>query len=75
MIIVMKGTAREEELQGVIQVIEELGYQAHVIRGTQRNVIGAIGDERGKARLQSLDAMPGVESVVPILQPFKLTSR
>jgi len=75
MIIVMKGTAREEELQNVIQVIEELGYQAHVIRGTQRNVIGAVGDERGKARLQSLEAMEGVESVVPILQPFKLTSR
>jgi len=75
MIIVMKGTAREEELQNVIQVIEELGYQAHVIRGTQRNVLGAIGDERGKARLQSLEAMPGVESVVPILQPFKLASR
>ena len=75
MIIVMKSTAREEELQNVIQVIEELGYQAHVIRGTQRSVIGAVGDERGKARLQSLEAMPGVESVVPILQPFKLTSR
>ena len=68
MIIVMKGTAREEELQNVIQVIEELGYHAHVIRGTQRNVIGAVGDERGKARLQSLEAMEGVESEMQILE-------
>jgi 3-deoxy-7-phosphoheptulonate synthase len=75
MIIVMKGTATEADLQRVIQTVEELGYQPHVIRGTQRSVIGAIGDERGKARLQSLEAMPGVESVVPILQPFKLASR
>ena len=75
MIIVMKGTATETDLQRVIQTVEELGYQPHVIRGTQRSVIGAIGDERGKARLQSLEAMPGVESVVPILQPFKLASR
>lgn len=75
MIIVMKGTATEADLQRVIQTVEELGYQPHVIRGTQRSVIGAIGDERGKARLQSLEAMAGVESVVPILQPFKLASR
>jgi 3-deoxy-7-phosphoheptulonate synthase len=75
MIIVMKGGATEDELQAVIHTIEELGYQSHVIRGTQRSVIGAVGDERGKARLQSLEALPGVESVVPILQPFKLASR
>jgi len=75
MIIVMKSGVAEEDLQRVIHTIEELGYQSHVIRGTQRSVIGAVGDERGKARLQSLEALPGVESVVPILQPFKLASR
>ena len=75
MIIVMKAGAQEAELQSVIRTIEELGYLPHVIRGTQRSVIGAVGDERGKARLRSLEAMTGVESVVPILQPFKLASR
>jgi len=75
MIIVMKGAASEQDLQRVIRTIEELGYQSHVIRGTTRNVIGAVGDERGKARLQSLEVLAGVESVVPILQPFKLASR
>ncbi|HSB82644.1 MAG TPA: 3-deoxy-7-phosphoheptulonate synthase [Candidatus Methylomirabilis sp.] len=75
MIIVMKGSALEEEIQGAIRTVEELGYQTHVIRGTQRTVIAAVGDERGKARLQSMEALPGVESVVPILQPFKLASR
>jgi 3-deoxy-7-phosphoheptulonate synthase len=75
MIIVMKAGAADEELQSVIRTIEELGYTPHVIHGTQRNVIGAVGDERGKARLRSLEALPGVDSVVPILQPFKLASR
>ncbi len=75
MIIVMKGSAQEEEIQQVIQTVVELGYQPHVIRGTQRTVIGAVGDERGKARLRSMEALPGVESVVPILQPFKLAGR
>jgi len=75
MIIVMRAGAPEEQLQEVIRRITELGYQSHVIRGTQRSVVGAVGDERGKARLQSLESLPGVESVVPILQPFKLASR
>lgn len=75
MIIVMKIGAREDQIQEVIRRVEELGYRSHVIQGTQRTVIGAVGDERGKDRLQSLEVMPGVETVLPILQPFKLASR
>ena len=75
MIIVMQAGAPEEQLQAVLRRVEDLGYHSHLIRGTQRNVVGAVGDERGKAKLQSLEAMPGVASVVPILQPFKLASR
>ena len=75
MIIVMKTGARDDQIEEVIRRVEDLGYQSNVIRGTQRTVIGAVGDERGKARLQSLESLPGVESVVPILQPFKLASR
>jgi 3-deoxy-7-phosphoheptulonate synthase len=75
MIIVMKqGTGREQLLQ-VKQRIRELGYKPHVIHGATRNVIGAIGDERGKAVLQSIESMDGVENVMPILQPYKLASR
>ena len=75
MVIVMKNGHTEADLEAVIGKVEALGYQAHVIRGTHRSVIGCVGDERGKARLQSLESMEGVESVVPILQPFKLASR
>jgi 3-deoxy-7-phosphoheptulonate synthase len=75
MVIVMKPGAREEDLREVIAKVEALGYHAHVIRGTTRSVVAAVGDERGKARLQALEALAGVEKVVPILQPFKLASR
>jgi 3-deoxy-7-phosphoheptulonate synthase len=51
MIIVMKGSAPKADVEHVIKLIEEMGYQSHVIWGTQRTVIGAVGDERGKARL------------------------
>ncbi|MFQ5455274.1 MAG: 3-deoxy-7-phosphoheptulonate synthase [Nitrospirota bacterium] len=75
MIIVMKAGATEKELKDVINAVTELGYTSHIIHGVERNVIGAVGDERGKARLQSLEGMDGVERVVPILKPYKLASR
>lgn len=75
MIIVMKKGASKEELAEVKKRIKELGYKPHVIHGETRNVVGAVGDERGKAVLQSMESMPGVENVVPILKPYKLASK
>lgn len=75
MIIVMKPGASRRETRAVLEKIKELGYTPHTIYGQTRNVIGAIGDERGKFVLQSLESIPGVERVVPILKPYKLASR
>jgi 3-deoxy-7-phosphoheptulonate synthase len=75
MVIVMKPEATEEQLKEVIEKIEELGYKPHVIYGATRNVIGAVGDERGKFILQSLEVLDGVEAVIPILKPYKLASK
>jgi 3-deoxy-7-phosphoheptulonate synthase len=74
MIIVMKKDAAREQIEHVFDRIRELGYKVHPIYGTERTVIGAIGDERGKFRLKSLESVPGVESVIPILKPYKLVS-
>jgi len=74
MVIVMASRKRED-IDFVVSKIEELGYRAHLIEGEQRTVIAAVGDERGKFRLQSLESLPHVEKVVPILQPFKLAGR
>ena len=74
MIIVMKKGATLDELDKVNNRIKNLGYKPHVIHGDTRNIVGAVGDERGKAILQSIESMPGVESVVPILKPYKLAS-
>lgn len=75
MIVVMNHGALQEQIQAVIARIEELGFIAHPIIGVERTVIGAIGDERDKPALQQIEGMAGVESVVPILKPFKLASR
>ncbi|HEU0264472.1 MAG TPA: 3-deoxy-7-phosphoheptulonate synthase, partial [Geobacterales bacterium] len=65
MIIVMKAGAPKHDREEVLKRIREMGYKPHVIHGTTRDVIGAIGDERGKLALQAIESMPGVESVVP----------
>jgi 3-deoxy-7-phosphoheptulonate synthase len=75
MIIVMKAGAQKKDRDAVLKRIRELGYKPHVIHGTTRDVIGAVGDERGKLVLQSIESMHGVESVVPILKPYKLASK
>ena len=75
MIIVMAPDATPEEIEKVEDTIRELGYTPHAIVGVERKVIGAVGDERGKDRLQSIETMGGVESVFPILKPYKLASR
>ena len=74
MIIVMKKGAEKSDLAAVEKKIVELGYQPHVIYGETRNVVGAVGEELGKEKLQSLQLMSGVENVVPILKPYKLAS-
>jgi 3-deoxy-7-phosphoheptulonate synthase len=75
MIIVMAPDATPEQVEKVEDTIRELGYTPHEIAGVERKVIGAVGDERGKDRLQSIETMGGVESVFPILKPYKLASR
>src|SRR6476620_96995 len=74
MMIVMKPTATEAEIEAVIQRIKSVGAQAHPSRGEEVTVIGAIGDREHVARL-GLEAWDGVEKVVPILKPYKLASR
>ncbi len=75
MIIVMKPTHQtDEDIQRVTKRLEQMGYKVHISRGTERTVIGAIGDET-LLQSQPIDGFPGVERVVPILKPYKLASR
>src|SRR4051794_24520645 len=73
MMIVMKETATEEQVQAVVDRIESVGAHAHPSRGEEVTVIGAIGDREHIARLE-LEGSPGVDRVVPILKPYKLAS-
>src|SRR5437588_2502691 len=76
MMIVMKETATDEEVDAVVAKIEKAGARPHRSRGARVTVIGAIGDVEQDASVESLglEGQPGVDRVVPILKPYKLAS-
>ena len=74
MIIVTKSGITDAELDHIRERIELLGMQTHVSRGEHRTIIGCIGDESRLGEI-SLLSVPGVESVTPVLKPYKLASR
>jgi 3-deoxy-7-phosphoheptulonate synthase len=73
MMIVMKPTATDKEVQAVIERVESVGARAHPSRGEEVMVIGAIGDSEHVQRLE-LEGFAGVDRVVPISKPYKLAS-
>jgi 3-deoxy-7-phosphoheptulonate synthase len=74
MIIVLKPHPTPDIIQHVIERIEALGFTPHLSQGVARTIVGVIGDE-DKLQVEPLQAIPGVEQVVPILKPYKLASR
>jgi 3-deoxy-7-phosphoheptulonate synthase len=73
MIVVMKAGASTRQVDHVVDLIEGLGLRSHVIVGTDRTVVAAIGEKRDGAK-QALETGDGVEKVVPILAPYKMAS-
>lgn len=74
MIIVMQPDAGESEIAAVEAKIRSHGLDVHVSRGTERTLIGAVGDER-KLEPEMFDPMPGVERSMHILKPYRLVAR
>jgi 3-deoxy-7-phosphoheptulonate synthase len=74
MIVVMRRDATEQDIQHMIKQVESLKLKPTVLRGTERTVIAAIGDERAAAGVGILESGPGVDEVLPVLAPYKLAS-
>jgi hypothetical protein len=74
MIIVTRPDATEEQIDHIVTRIRSWGLKTEVSRGEMRVVIGVIGPE-DKIREKPLGAFPGVESVTPVLKPYKLVTR
>ncbi len=74
MIIIMKAGSTDAEISGVEEKLKAMGMGAHVSRGIERTVIGAIGDE-AQIDMEALEIVPGVENVVRVMKPYKIVSR
>lgn len=74
MIIILKPIATKKDADEIIARIEGLGLKPLYMPGTERTVLGAIGDERVIAGLH-LESHPLVERITPILTPYKMVSR
>jgi len=67
--------ATEAEIAHVIDGVTAAGYQPHVIRGTERTIVAAVGSGQNRTQLEALKVAPGVEDAIPIAHPFKLVSK
>ncbi len=75
MIVNMSSTATQEQIRHVIERIKECGFEAHLIQGAERTVVGVVGKNRGRRNeLEALRVAPGVEDIIVISQPFTLVS-
>ena len=74
MIVVMQPDAGEAEVAAVEKRIRAEGLGVHISRGTERTLIGAIGDER-RLDPEMFDTLPGVERSMHIVKPYKLVAR
>lgn len=74
MIIITRPHVTDAEIDHIRERIESVGMRTHLSRGEHRTIIGCIGDESLLDEVP-LKSLPGVESVTPVLKPYKLASR
>jgi 3-deoxy-7-phosphoheptulonate synthase len=74
MIIVMQSHATEDNVDVVVRRVQDLGFRPHVSKGEETTIIGVIGHSSPE-QLASLEFLPGVDHMVPVMKPFKLGSR
>jgi len=74
MIVVMKLDSGEKEINDILERLVKEGLSGHLSKGVERTVIGVVGRTYPELR-ETLELLPGVEEVIPISKPYKLSSR
>src|SRR5690349_20001800 len=74
MLVVMKHGATVAEIDAVVRIIEEMGYEARPMPGAQRTAVGLVGND-GRVESSRIEALSGVAQVIHVTQPYKQVSR
>lgn len=77
MVIILNGSATEDEVKRVEEMLQEAGLGADISRGVEKIVIGAIGatDDERLYLPEQLETLPFVEKVMPVSKPYKRVAR
>ena len=75
MIVVMSPQSTAEDLENVKKKIEQEGLQYHLSSGSERTIVGVIGDKKLISHFEDHCFLPGVEKTMRITEKYKLVSR
>ncbi|HEY8851664.1 MAG TPA: 3-deoxy-7-phosphoheptulonate synthase [Gemmatimonadaceae bacterium] len=70
----MQHDATAKDVDRVVDVIKEMGYEARPMPGAQRTAVGLVGND-GRVDSSRIEALPGVAQVIHVTQPYKQVSR
>src|SRR6202171_5969456 len=74
MLVVMQHDATAKDVERVVGIIKEMGYEARPMPGAQRTAVGLVGND-GRVDSSRIEALPGVAQVIHVTQPYKQVSR
>src|SRR6266446_5687534 len=74
MLVVMAHDATAKDVDRVVSIIQEMGYEARPMPGAQRTAVGLVGND-GRVDASRLEALPGVAQIIHVTQPYKQVSR
>ncbi|MEO8911338.1 MAG: 3-deoxy-7-phosphoheptulonate synthase [Gemmatimonadaceae bacterium] len=74
MLVVMQHDATAKDVDRVVSIIKEMGYEARPMPGAQRTAVGLVGND-GRVDASRIEALPGVAQIIHVTQPYKQVSR
>src|SRR5204863_8204958 len=75
MIVVMRASATQKDIDTILSRLEEYQLQGHLSRGEERTIIGVVGAAIPPTLREELEHFEGVQQTIPITRPYKLTAR